>query len=293
MKSMTGYGYSEYSCDKYILTMELKSYNNKYLEVNYFAPQVLSSFETEFNDRVKEVSARGHVDLSIRLKTLRGDVSVSVDEAALDAYLDAYNSVSDRMKAKNIKFRKAKPTDFMAITGVLASGRCETIDEYREGLDYCTNEVLKQYETSKNTEGLATKKDLESKIDSFDSSLSEIKKNASELEKQIKDNLTSRMNEMLSDQNYDENRILQEVAVMLMRYTINEETVRLDAHIKEFRRLLELNEPVGKKLDFLCQEMNREVNTIGSKSQMVAINLEVVNMKDCLENIREQTRNIE
>lgn len=289
MKSMTGYGYSEYSCDKYVLTMELKSYNNKYLEVNYFAPQVLSSYESTFNDKVKEVAARGHIDVSIRLKSLESDFSINVDENAVKAYLNAYDTVKKAMKSS----RSARPIDVMKLDGVLANISSHDISRYSEGLDYCTSEVLKQFESSKQTEGLATKKDLEQKIDSFDSSLSVIKENAAGLEKQIKDNLTAKMNEMLSDQSYDENRILQEVAVMLMRYTINEETVRLDTHIKEFRRLIASEEAVGKKLDFLCQEMNREVNTIGSKSQMVKINLEVVNMKDCLENIREQIRNIE
>lgn len=289
MKSMTGYGYCEYSCDKYVLTMELKSYNNKYLEVNYFAPQVLSSYESTFNDKVKEVAARGHIDVSLRLKSLESDFNINVDESAIRAYLKAYDTVKKVMKSP----KSARPIDVMRLDGVLANASTNDISKYQEGLDYCTSEVLKQFETSKKTEGLATKGDLEQKINSFEASLSVIKENAAGLEKQIRENLTAKMNEMLADQNYDENRILQEVAVMLMRYTINEETVRLDTHIKEFRRLVSSEEAVGKKLDFLCQEMNREVNTIGSKSQMVKINLEVVNMKDCLENIREQIRNIE
>jgi len=293
MKSMTGYGYSEFSCERYVLSMELKSYNNKFLEVNYSAPSVLSGFENEFTDRLKNVSARGHIDISVRLKTLLGNVNVSVDRSTLEAYLKAYNEVVSLLESSKTPYSESRVSDFMNLDGVMSSVNDQSLDSYREGLDFCTSEVLKQLENCKNTEGLATLKDLENKISCFDESLSVIKKNASSLEKQIKDNLTSRMNEMLGDQNYDENRILQEVAVMLMRYTINEETVRLDTHIKEFRRMLSLDEPVGKKLDFLCQEMNREVNTIGSKSQMVNINLEVVNMKDCLENIREQIRNIE
>jgi uncharacterized protein (TIGR00255 family) len=98
---------------------------------------------------------------------------------------------------------------------------------------------------------------------------------------------------MLADQNYDENRILSEIAVMLVKYSVNEEIKRLAVHLKEFFNLLEQDEPVGKRLDFLCQEMHREINTIGSKSQMVEMNLQVVRMKDGLENIREQIRNIE
>ena len=152
---------------------------------------------------------------------------------------------------------------------------------------------MKQFEESKIREGLVTKKDLSSMIDGIEKSLENVKANADGLEEMIKTNLIQRINEMLSDKEYDESRVLTEVAVMLMRYTINEETVRLGAHIAEFRRLLESSEAVGKRMDFLCQEMNREINTIGSKSQMVNINFEVVNMKDCLENIREQVRNIE
>jgi uncharacterized protein (TIGR00255 family) len=98
---------------------------------------------------------------------------------------------------------------------------------------------------------------------------------------------------MLGDQNYDENRILSEVAVMLVKYSVSEEIKRLAIHLKEYFSLLEEREPVGKRLDFLCQEMNREINTIGSKSQMVELNIQVVKMKDGLENIREQVRNIE
>ena len=120
-----------------------------------------------------------------------------------------------------------------------------------------------------------------------------IKSHANELEQMVKDTLRSRFVEMLGDQNYDENRILQEVAVMLVKYSVHEEIKRLGVHLKEYFSLLERSEPVGKRLDFLCQEMNREINTIGSKSQMVELNIQVVKMKDGLENIREQIRNIE
>ncbi len=116
---------------------------------------------------------------------------------------------------------------------------------------------------------------------------------ADDLEQLVKTNLRSRFEEMLGDQNYDENRILSEVAVMLVKYSVSEEIKRLSIHLKEYFLLLENSEPVGKRLDFLCQEMNREINTIGSKSQMVELNIQVVKMKDGLENIREQVRNIE
>lgn len=293
MKSMTGYGYSEYSCDSYVLTVELKAYNNKYLEVNYSSPSVFSSYESQVNEIVKNYANRGHIDLSIRLKILKGKVEISIDESLADAYIKAQKTVSDLMTKEGLPVGKSKPADIMGFDGVMTSVREDTLETYREGLEKCMGDVMQMFSDAKEREGLATRKDLENKINSFESSLSVIKKNASKLETQIKQNLMDRIHEMQIDTSYDESRILTEVAVMLMRYTINEETVRLDTHIAEFRRLLTLDEPTGKKLDFLCQEMNREVNTIGSKSQMVEINLEVVNMKDCLENIREQIRNIE
>ena len=195
-------------------------------------------------------------------------------------------------KEKNIALVPTM-SDVLAQDGVLTSVRTDGIEAYQEGLDYCLSLVMNQFDESKNREGEITRRDLSAKIDSIATSLETVSKNVDKLEQLIRDNLTERLNEMLGDQKYDENRILTEVAVMLNRYTINEEVVRLGAHISEFRKLLSSSEPVGKRMDFLSQEMNREINTIGSKSQMVEVNFEVVNMKDALENIREQIRNVE
>jgi len=181
----------------------------------------------------------------------------------------------------------------MGREGVLVPVRMETDDTYKDAVFGCLDSALKALCESRAREGLATKENLGNLINSISSNLNQVEDHASELEGIIKTNLTSRIEEMLGDSGYDQNRILTEVAVMLMRYTINEEVVRLKTHIKEFNKLLESPEAVGKKLDFLCQEMNREINTIGSKSQIVEINLAVVEMKDSLENIREQIRNVE
>ncbi|MCF0238229.1 MAG: YicC family protein [Sphaerochaetaceae bacterium] len=291
MKSMTGYGYGEFSCENYLMTMELKSYNNRFLEVNYYAPPVLGAYENTLTALLKEKAQRGHIDVSIRLKTIKGTVDVAIDEELAKAYLNAFNALCSLEEAKN--FPKATFSDLIAQEGVLSSFRTDALEFYKEGLDYCTKKVLEQFESEKLREGTVTCKDLEEKINSIEKSLAFVTSKVDELESLIKTNLESRIKEMLGDQNYDENRILTEVAVMLNRFTINEEVVRLGTHISEFRKLLKSTDPVGKKMDFLCQEMNREINTMGSKSQMVELNLEVVNMKDCLENIREQIRNIE
>jgi uncharacterized protein (TIGR00255 family) len=290
MKSMTAYGYAEFQNENYVMVMELKSYNNRYLEISFNAPPYLSAYENVITTLIKEHAQRGHIDLSIRVKNIKSNVEVSVDTDVAKAYIKAIKEVYDLAKDLNPKFNMG---DILSQDGVLSSIRTDGIEAYQEGLDHCAELVLKQFDEAKAREGLVTKNDLAGKIDAIAKSLDVVKANVDGLEVMIRKNLTDRIHEMLGDQHYDENRILTEVAVMLNRYTINEEVVRLGAHIAEFRKLLKSEEAVGKRMDFLCQEMNREINTIGSKSQMVEVNLEVVNMKDSLENVREQIRNIE
>jgi len=292
MKSMTAYGYAEFQTPNYILTMELKSYNNRFLEISYNSPSYLSAYENEITTMLKEHAQRGHIEVALRVKNLKSNIELHLDEDLANSYLDAIGKINTLAANKGISL-DANMADILLQEGVLSSIKTDSLEFYRSGLTHCSLEVIKQFDTAKEREGKATQKDLTSMINSLENSLSIVKDNVSKLELMIKDNLLSRINEMLGDANYDENRILTEVAVMLNRFTINEEVVRLTTHIAEFHKLLESNEAVGKRLDFLSQEMNREINTIGSKSQIVEVNLQVVNMKDCLENIREQVRNIE
>ena len=215
-----------------------------------------------------------------------------MDEALASSYLDAIAKVKAMAASKGMEV-VVTATDILSKDGVLSSVKTDTLETYREGLDLCSSIVMQQFRDAKAREGEATRRDLTSMIDSLEASLEVVKANVSTLEAMIRQNLEARIKEMLGDSSYDENRILTEVAVMLNRYTINEETVRLSTHIAEFRKRLASDDAVGKRMDFLSQEMNREINTIGSKSQMVEVNMQVVNMKDCLENIREQVRNIE
>lgn len=292
MKSMTAYGYAEYQTESYILTMELKSYNNRYLEICYAAPSSLSAYEAELTSLVKANAQRGHVDVSVRVKNLKSDVELHLDEALAGSYLDAIAKVKAIAASKCMDVM-VTATDILSNDGVLSSVKTDTLETYREGLDHCSAMVMDQFRATKTREGEATRRDLCAMLDSLEASLEIVKANVSKLEAMIRQNLETRIKEMLGDSSYDENRILTEVAVMLNRYTINEETVRLSTHIAEFRKLLASDDAVGKRMDFLSQEMNREINTIGSKSQMVEVNMQVVNMKDCLENIREQARNVE
>ena len=292
MKSMTAYGYGEYQNESFLMTMELKSYNNRFLEISYSAPPYLSSYETVIAAIIKEHARRGHRDLSIKVKNIKSNVEVSVDEDAVDAYIKAVELINERALNAGLS-PKVNLSDIINQDGVLTSIRTDGIEAYQEGLDFCSKAVMEQLDAAKAREGEVTCNDLSIKINEISKSLKTVKANVGKLDDMVKKNLTDRIHELLGNQDYDENRVLTEVAVMLNRYTINEEIVRLEAHISEFRKLLNSSEAVGKRLDFLSQEMNREINTIGSKSQMVEVNFEVVNMKDSLENIREQIRNIE
>lgn len=289
MKSMTGYGFSESVGEQFQLAVELKSYNNRYLDINHNIPYMLAPYEMEIDKKITAFASRGHVEVNIRVKNLASDVQLYVDEQAVKNYSEAFASIA----ALSGKALKPQLSDYLGSEGVLVSLKGNDSERYRQVLFETLQAALVQFSESKIREGSSTQRDLVRLGTVVSEGLDVIKSHANELEQMVKDTLRSRFTEMLGDQNYDENRILQEVAVMLVKYSVHEEIKRLGVHLKEYFSLLERSEPVGKRLDFLCQEMNREINTIGSKSQMVELNIQVVKMKDGLENIREQIRNIE
>jgi len=289
MKSMTGYGYSESVGEQFQLAVELKSYNNRYLDINHNIPYMLAPYEMEIDKYIAKVASRGHVEVNIRVKNLASDVELYVDAEAVKNYTHAFASIA----ALSGKALKPRLSDYLGSEGVLVSLKGNDSERYRQVLFETLESALVQFSQSKTREGESTKRDLVRLGGLVAEGLDVVKSHANELEQMVKDTLRSCFNEMLGDQNYDENRILQEVAVMLVKYSVHEEIKRLGVHLKEYFSLLEKDEPTGKRLDFLCQEMNREINTIGSKSQMVELNIQVVKMKDGLENIREQIRNIE
>lgn len=292
MNSMTGFGHAEVTGEGFVISVEIKAYNNRYLDVSFAAPPYLSFYEPRAVEKVKTVASRGHLDISVKVQNLSGSAQVSLDEAVARSYAEAAKKVLSVCSEAGLDVR-VDFSDIFSAPGVLNQTSPDAEARYGAALDEAMESALKVLLEFRTREGEATKRDLEEKIGSIEASLSVVKSRAGALESLIKENLLSRIHDMELDANYDESRILTEVAVMLVRYTINEELVRLDAHIREFRSLLDASIPVGKRLDFLSQEMNREINTIGSKSQMAEVNLEVVRMKDALENIREELRNVE
>ena len=288
MKSMTGYGHSIYKSSDYILEVEIKSYNNRYLDISHTINPLLSSYETYVDDEIKKTVSRGHLDVSLKLKTLSMPSELVLDENLLTQYKNSIERISTLTGA-------ALPDAgfYTTLEGVISNTRTVDQDFYKEGVESATREALSMLDENKKREGEGTKKDLEKLGAKFKASLEIILSKKDEMEEYFKKILLEKYEELLGEKGKDDPRFLSEVAALLVKYSINEECSRLKVHLSEYDKLLESDESVGKKLDFLCQEMNREINTTASKSQMVEINLEVVKMKDALEDIREQARNIE
>lgn len=289
MKSMTGYGQGSVVTDELNLSVEIKSYNSRFLEIIHTMPTAFSPFEAEIDEAVKQTATRGHVEVTIRYRVLKNRLKITVNRDALEGYKAALDEISEATGIKTV-FSFAD----LAAAGDLITEEEDIDSGFLAGpLRAALSVALGQFEESKVREGENTRCDLLRLLDGFEAAYDTVRSNAAALEDTIKQNLRSRFSEMLGDGNYDEGRFLQEVAVMLVKYSINEEITRLSAHIAEARRLIQGTGPCAKRLDFLSQEMNRETNTIGSKNILVPISMCVVEMKDCLENIREQIRNIE
>ena len=287
MNSMTGYGYAVEKTDEYVLEVEIKSYNNRYLDISHNIAYILSPLESAFDQAIKERIARGHLDLSVRFKLLKSTPDVNVDEGALRSYMTAYQKIAD------ITGVAPSFADYLAADGVLTAVRNNDAEEYREVALSTLGKALDALCVERRREGEATEADLREKGEIFKKSLENIKANAEVMVDYFRNVLETRYNELLSSKGLEEPRFMEEVTLLLVKYSINEEIKRLESHIEEYFRLISSGMAVGKRLDFLCQEMNRECNTIGSKSQLVEITREVVNLKDSLENIREQIRNVE
>lgn len=287
MKSMTGYGFGQYKCDDYALEIELKSYNNRYLEIFHNINPLLSSYENYVDEEIKKIAKRGHVDFSMRLKVLQSRTTLSYDEVLLEEYKRVFEDISKQTGLK------PSFSDYANLEGLIVSSSFQDQEFYKLGVESALKDALAQFEASKLSDGKGTEEDLIRLGKNFEEAVNYVESKSGELEEFLKNTLFQKYEELTGEKGKDDPRFMTEVATSLVKYSINEEMSRLKTHIKEYFRLLSLEEPVGKQLDFLCQEMNRECNTTASKSQLAEINLQVVKMKDNLENIREQIRNIE
>lgn len=289
MNSMTGYGFSEYLCEEYQLAVEIKTYNNRYLDIACSLPPLFNAFEMALNEKIKSSLQRGRVEVYVRLKTLSNNYEIRIDEAALREYVKAFKKLEALTKIKS----KLRLADLIKLEGLLVPVYTNDAAKYGEVLFSLFEEALSEVALMRSQEGLTAQQDVVNMGKRLLQGLEVVKSLAGELEKRLKEELFLKMEELLGDKGFKEDRILQEVALLVNKATINEEIVRLEAHLKALFKLVEEEGPVGKKLDFLAQELNREVNTIGSKNIILEISQEIVAMKEAVENIREQVRNVE
>lgn len=287
LTSMTGYARREFKTDIITGVMQLKSYNNRYLDIAINLPPQLSMFEPIVQQTIAESIHRGKIEFTLRVKNFSYPINVQPDTSAAKAIYSALTEIG-----KSLEMTEKPSLSLIAgFDGVLQYDREIDVDILWQSLKPLLGELIVEFNEHRKREGEATENNIFSELQRFSRSLDDIRQHASFMDETIKKQLKERFEELLP-KGYDEQRLLQEVAVQLVRLTINEEISRLDAHLGAFKTIAAEDMP-AKKLDFLCQEMNREVNTIGSKNMLIPVSHAVVAMKDALENIREQLRNIE
>ena len=288
MISMTGFAYREKSGQDISLSVEIKGCNNRYLEIFISLPPWLSGYEAKIRKMISLNCGRGKVDLYIRVRENNVPVSVNINKIAAKSYYDAIVSLSNELGIDE----KPSLSAILQMESVLEIEKIRNEEIYWNETEPLLHEAILAFCSEREREGKHTEADILTNLEKIEKSLKNVSAFVPEMENTLKENIIKRFEELLGNK-IDENRILAETASQLIKYTIAEEISRLNSHLMEFRKEAENNKSPGKKLDFLCQELNREINTIGSKSAVIEVSGEVVKMKEALENIREQLRNIE
>ena len=289
MHSMTGYGRAFREIDGRQLTVELKSVNHRFLDVSVRLPRSLLFLEDPARRQIAARLNRGHVDVFLTYRNLRTDArQVVVDRALFEAYAAALDSVSDLgLRDDRTLMGVARMPDVMTVTEA---------DEDQEAVLALLGETLSaaldELVAMRAREGESICRDLMGRVDAIERMTGEVEARYPETVAAYKARLRAAMEELVGS-GADETRLMMEVAVMADRSAIAEETVRLHSHVKQLRSLFEVPEPIGRRVDFIVQELNREVNTITSKSQDIPITRLTVDMKAEIEKLREQVQNIE
>ena len=288
MKSMTGYAYSESSNNNITVAVEIKGYNSRFLDISIHLPPWLSSLEMRTREYLASRFTRGKMEVSVRINEEDSPVAVSINKGIAMKYKIA---ITDLAMALNIK-EKPDLSMILPLEGVLESETQRDAEKYWAQMESVLVTAADRFEDERVREGGQTARDILSHLAVLENSVKTISSHVPEMEASIKKNLRDRFTEVLENR-IEENRFLAETAVLLVKYSISEELVRLSSHLNEFRLEVEQNSGLGKKLDFLSQEINREINTIGSKTPVLEVSRAVVEMKCALEDIREQLRNVE
>ncbi len=288
MRSMTGYAYRETNEGDLTVSVEIKSYNSRFLDLTVNQPYWLSRLENRLREYASARIQRGKVELSLRLKERSQNLQVIADPDAARAYVGAIAEIADAIgHSGEIPLSLVVNQD-----GVLRSERALDPEAYWGKIEPVLSSAFADFERSREAEGKALSRDIDAMIARIETTADVVARWIPEMERLFRENVRSRFAEILGDR-VDEQRVMQETAALLVKYTINEEIVRLRSHLESLRKEIAENPAPGRKADFICQEINREVNTIGSKNQILEVGQAVIEAKDALENIREQMRNVE
>ncbi len=275
----------------YDITVEVKSVNHRYFEFSSRIPKAYQFLEEKIKSAVQNGCSRGKVEASVSIQLIGGgenEVTLNVDITR--GYLAALRSSAGELDLLD----DLRLSDLIQFPDVFTVRKRELDpEEVWEAVRGVAEEAVAAFVRMREKEGRQLKEDLEGRLENIAQTLSYIEERAPALKEEYYNRLYQKIAELLADKNIDETRLVTEAAIFADRVAIDEETVRLRSHLKPFADLLETDQPVGRKLDFLVQEMNRETNTIGSKCQDVEITRRVVDIKSEIEKIREQIQNLE
>jgi len=291
MKSMTGYGRSQQLLNGRDISVEIRSVNHRFFEFSSRIPRNYGYLESKLKVLLQSRIARGKVDVGVTIFMVEGkEAEIGIHTELAKGYVHALRSVKEELSLPD-DLTLMSLVRFSDIFSVRKAEEDE--DEIWNDVQQVALEAIEKFVSARETEGLRLKSDLEYRLDEIAGLLARIEEQAPKTLTAYRERLTAKMREVLENTAIDESRILTEAAIYADRIAIDEETVRLHSHLKEFRKLLESNEPIGRKLDFMVQEMNRETNTIGSKANDLSVTGWVVAIKSEIEKIREQIQNLE
>jgi len=292
IRSMTGFGRGEAQAQQKKFLIELKSLNHRYLDINIKMPKILNYLEEKIRQRIKDAVKRGRIEVFISYEKIgESDVKVTPDITLAKLYLDALREIGNKLLVvDDITISSlVRYPDILVI-----DKKEEDEDEIWKSLSESLDIALQKLIFMREAEGRQLKEDFLKRLDIIGDMIKEIEDRSPQILQEYRQRLLERMKELFVEgPSIDEGRILLEAALFADKSNITEEIVRFHSHIRQFKIILEEDDSVGRKIDFLIQEMNREVNTIGSKANDLQVTNIVINLKSELEKLREQIQNIE
>lgn len=288
---MTGYGRSQQILNGRDITVEIKSVNHRFFEFSARVPRAYGYLESKMKSYVQSLVGRGKIDVSVTVYTMEGnDSEVELNKTLAKGYVDALRAVRDELELPD-DLSLSSIARFSDIFSVHKTAENEEV--VWADVSIVAEEAVSKFVTMRAEEGVRMCEDVESRLENIERLVTQIEQKAPVTQAAFRERLTAKMQDVLGDMNIEPQRLLVEAAIYAEKIAVDEETVRLRSHLKQFETLLHAEEAIGRKLDFMVQELNRETNTIGSKAQDIEITGYVVEIKSEIEKIREQIQNIE